>query len=62
MENCFHPAPLNPNLSLFSYLGGLAHSKTGEQVHEDDHHEEEEEQEDNIAKNWARLEIDVREF
>ena len=24
--------------------------------------EKEEEQEDNIAKNWARLEIDVREF
>ena len=53
MENGFHPAPLSPNLSLFSYLGGLAHSQASEQVHEDNHHEEEEEQEDSISKDRA---------
>ena len=62
VEDCLNPALLSPHLRLLSYLGRLPHGETGEQVHQDDHHEEEEEQEDNIAKNWARLEVDVREF
>ena len=62
VEDCLNPALLSPHLRLLSYLGRLPHCETGEQVHQDDHHEEEEEQEDNIAKNWARLEVNVREF
>ena len=53
VKNGFYPAPLSPNLGLFSYLGGFTHCQTSEQVHQDNHHEEEEDQEDGIAKDRA---------